>query len=225
MGYHVAKLLKNQAGETLGISIIVPINKETLEHLEKEPVSRAYFSNLNVSERNAFAVSEDNNAGWFIRMLDYADPTDLAARSFSLYNLFPLLLAGGKIIVSTPLPFFQDLLRNFGFQEVEGAQHYDYGENYPSPTYLLDVSGPKLAIYLKQFTNTTYQVDILQQKFDFTPREMDIIKLILDENSNSTIAGKLYIAEVTVKKHISRILSKTRVNNRTQLIKRILEMV
>ncbi|PAV30958.1 hypothetical protein CIL05_04385 [Virgibacillus profundi] len=228
MGKHVARILKNEYGETLGLSILVPINENTLPHLTKEPVSRAFFSRLTESEKKEFAVPEDRNAGWFIRMLDYVDSSNTEARSFSLYNLFPLLLSGGKIIVSTPLPFFQHLLKNFGFQEVPDALHYDYGENYPSSTYILDVSGPKLAVYLKQFTSkdsVSNQIEMITSTFAFTDREVDIVKLILDEKSNAEIASQLYIAEVTVKKHITRILSKAEARNRTQLIKRIMEII
>ncbi|WP_165767963.1 LuxR C-terminal-related transcriptional regulator [Virgibacillus indicus] len=228
MGYNVAQLLKNEHGETLGLSVLVPINKHTLEHLSKEPVSRAYFSRLTGTDKKSFSVSDGSNAGWFIRMLDYANPSDTAARSFSLYNLFPLLLSGGKIIVSTPLPFFQDLLKNFGFQEIPNALHYDYGEDYPSPTYLLDVSGAKLAVYLKQFTakaSESNQIEIITKTFSFTEREVDIVRLILDGRSNAAIANQLFVAEVTVKKHISRILAKARVKNRTQLIKRIMDII
>ncbi|WP_404452234.1 LuxR C-terminal-related transcriptional regulator [Virgibacillus necropolis] len=231
MGYDIARLLKNEAGKTIGLSVIVPINKNTLKHLSVEPVSRAYFEKLNDEQLKGYSVSDDRKAGYFIRMLDYTDPKDTSARSFSLYSLFPLLLSGGEIIVSTPLSFFQDLLKSFGFQEVPGTTHYDYGENYPSPTYLLDVSGPKLAVYLKQFTKSTYgvyennQMKTITETFSFTDREEDIVKRIVDEKGNAAIAKELYIAEITVKKHISRILSKVGVKNRTQLIKRIMELI
>lgn len=228
MGYDTAKLLKDKDGQTVGLSVIVPINKSTLPHLTNEPVSRAYFKRLNESDRKAYTVPKDENAGWFIRMLDYKDPQDTAARSFSLYNLFPLLLSGGKIIVSTPLPFFQELITNFGFKEIPSATHYDYGENYPSPTYILDLSGPKLAIYLKQFLKSSSlnnQMKMITDTFSFTDREQEIATLILEEKSNMDIANQLFVAEITVKKHVSRILKKANVKNRTQLIKRIMELI
>ncbi|MFD2044887.1 LuxR C-terminal-related transcriptional regulator [Ornithinibacillus salinisoli] len=227
MGYDVARLLKDENGEILGLSVIVPINKNTLEHLAKEPVSRAFFSRLNENEKKAYAVSTELNAGWFIRLLDYTDTSNISARSFSLYNLFPLLLTGGKIILSTPLPFFQELCKNFGFQEVPHAKHFDYGENNPSTTYLLDLSGPRLAIYLKQFLKKSSkkdnQLDVLIDEYNLTARETEIVNLILEDKRNAEIAKELFVAEVTIKKHISRILSKVGVKNRTQLIKRILE--
>ncbi|MFD1039761.1 LuxR C-terminal-related transcriptional regulator [Virgibacillus byunsanensis] len=227
IGYKGSHLLKNNQNKTIGLSIIVPINENTLEHLIHEPVSRAYFSRLSPKEKRAYSVSENTNAGWFIRMLDYLDPTDTAARSFLLYSLFPLLLSGERIIVSNPLPFFQELLQNFGFEQVPNATHYDYGKNNPSPTYILDVRGAKLASYLKQLTGdmeTNNDMELITKTFSLTDREEDIVKLIVDEKSNAAIAEELYVAEITVKKHITRIFKKVNVKNRSQLIKRILEL-
>ncbi|WP_164667974.1 helix-turn-helix domain-containing protein [Virgibacillus doumboii] len=228
INYKGAHLLKNKEDNTLGLSIIVPINKNTLDFLAREPVSRAYFSRLNKQDYKEYAVPENENAGWFIRFLDYTDASDTAARSYMLYNLFPLLLTGGRIVVSTPLPFFQDLLKNFGFDSIPEATHFDYGENYPSITYILDVRGSKLADYLKQLTagnSVQNEMEIVAATFSLTNRETEIVKLILEDKGNAAIANELYVAEITVKKHITRIFKKVNVKNRTQLIKRIMEII
>lgn len=228
MGYKSIHLLKNKYGETLGISIVVPINHKTLKHLIKEPVSKTYFANLCESEFNYYNVPEQESAGLFIRMLDFNDLADTAARSYLLYNLFHHLLSGGKIVVSTPLPFFQDLLGRFGFTKVPGATHYDFGKDMPSPTYLLDVSGANLAIYLKEFMKNLSQnnrINLISETFSLTDREKDVVILILDDKTNVEIAEQLFIAEVTVKKHITRILKKANAVNRAQLIKRIMELI
>ncbi|MBO8172989.1 MAG: AAA family ATPase [Bacillaceae bacterium] len=226
MGYDSAKLVKNRQGETLGLSIIVPINERTLPHLKTEPVSRAYFSRLSPDEEKEYAVREDRCAGWFIRMLDVLDPTNADIRSFLLYNLFPLLLTGGRIIVSTPIPFYQELNKRMGYQQVDGATHYDYGPDQPSPTYVLDLRGPKLAHYLKKITSHLFAEDQnlheLAEQFQLTEREKEIVKLILQELSNKEIAKQLHVTEITVKKHVSSILKKTGVKNRLQLMKRFM---
>ena len=46
---------------------------------------------------------------------------------------------------------------------------------------------------------------------------------MLEGWTNAEIAGRLYISEVTVKKHLSNIFAKTGVSSRTQLIKRIIQ--
>ncbi len=51
---------------------------------------------------------------------------------------------------------------------------------------------------------------------DLTKREMEILKLIADGSNNSDIAKKLVISMHTVKGHVSNILSKLHLADRTQ---------
>ena len=51
-----------------------------------------------------------------------------------------------------------------------------------------------------------------------TPRETDVLKLIANGLSNSQIASELVISENTVKGHVSNILSKLQLENRTQAV-------
>lgn len=55
-------------------------------------------------------------------------------------------------------------------------------------------------------------------------REAEILLLIHDGLSNQQIAGKLFISEHTVKKHISNIFLKLNVERRTEAIKRAKEL-
>ncbi len=52
---------------------------------------------------------------------------------------------------------------------------------------------------------------------DLTDREKEIVRLVLAELSNREIGEQLYIAESTVKKHMSHIFEKLEVKNREQL--------
>lgn len=52
---------------------------------------------------------------------------------------------------------------------------------------------------------------------DLTDREQDVLKLIANGLTNSQIAEKLYISENTVKGHVSNILSKLHLADRTQV--------
>ena len=47
-------------------------------------------------------------------------------------------------------------------------------------------------------------------------RELDILKMVVDGNSNAEIAQKLYLTVSTVKTHIRNILVKLQVHDRTQ---------
>jgi two-component system, NarL family, response regulator LiaR len=51
---------------------------------------------------------------------------------------------------------------------------------------------------------------------DLSDRELEVLKLIADGASNEQIAEKLVISEKTVKSHVSNILSKLHVADRTQ---------
>jgi len=51
---------------------------------------------------------------------------------------------------------------------------------------------------------------------ELTERELDVLRLIAEGESNATIAGKLVLSEKTVKGHVSNILSKLHIADRTQ---------
>lgn len=51
-----------------------------------------------------------------------------------------------------------------------------------------------------------------------TPREVDVLRLMVGGNSNMEIAHALCIAEGTVKAHVNSILEKMSVNDRTQAV-------
>ncbi|GGX63313.1 DNA-binding response regulator [Streptomyces fructofermentans] len=49
-----------------------------------------------------------------------------------------------------------------------------------------------------------------------SPREIDILRLVARGRTNREIAGELYLSEGTVKNHVSRILGRLRLRDRTQ---------
>ncbi|MFD3837556.1 response regulator [Streptomyces sp. NPDC058642] len=51
---------------------------------------------------------------------------------------------------------------------------------------------------------------------DLSPREIDILRLVARGRTNREIAAQLYLSEGTVKNHISRILSRLALRDRTQ---------
>src|SRR5579859_5256443 len=54
------------------------------------------------------------------------------------------------------------------------------------------------------------------QSEELSPREIEILNLIAEGASNRKIAAQLVLAEGTVKNHVSNILSKLHIENRTQ---------
>lgn len=49
-----------------------------------------------------------------------------------------------------------------------------------------------------------------------SPREVEVLRLLADGNSNKRIADRLKLSEGTVRTHVSNILGRLGANNRTQ---------
>lgn len=62
----------------------------------------------------------------------------------------------------------------------------------------------------------------LMDSYHLSKREIDVATLLFSGLKNAQIADKLFISEITVKKHLQNIYDKVGVNNRTSLINRIL---
>ena len=56
-----------------------------------------------------------------------------------------------------------------------------------------------------------------------TRREKEVLDLIMDENTNQEIAGKLFISLKTVEAHRSNLLSKLNARNTAGLVKKAME--
>jgi len=61
----------------------------------------------------------------------------------------------------------------------------------------------------------------LAKEFDLTRRQEDILRLIIEGNSNNEIAAKLHISANTVKTHLRHIYEKLNVHNRREIIQKI----
>jgi DNA-binding CsgD family transcriptional regulator len=61
----------------------------------------------------------------------------------------------------------------------------------------------------------------LRESFHLSKREIEVAELLFSGLKNSEIAEKLFISEITVKKHLQNIYTKVGVNNRTSLVNKI----
>lgn len=71
----------------------------------------------------------------------------------------------------------------------------------------------------QQANPKTYQQPEVQQPLHIlTSRECEVLQLLADGKSNRAIGEALFISEKTVKNHVSNILQKMNVNDRTQAV-------
>ena len=64
---------------------------------------------------------------------------------------------------------------------------------------------------------------LLEERYGVTPREREVISLVITGRSNREITEDLFISPETVKKHIYNAYRKIGVRNRVQLVNAVLE--
>ena len=62
-------------------------------------------------------------------------------------------------------------------------------------------------------------------RYDLSPREREVLRLIIEEKSNSEIAETLYVTESTIKYHVHNLLKKTGCRSRVEMIGRYAEIM
>lgn len=225
LGPETIRLCRDQEGHIRGVLVVIPVNCRTIDYLRTQPVSGPYFRRLTAKERAEYATPEEATKAWFIRLLDVSDPEDCAARSALLRDLLPLMVGCERLLASNPLPFYKKLLIRFGFKEVPGATHYDFGPQAPSPTYILDLRGSSRDEHLDRLIEQVGGNAAPSSPggfMDLTPREREVAELVAIGRSNTEIAKTLFVTESTVKKHLTRVFEKLGVSSRTQLIRKII---
>ena len=64
---------------------------------------------------------------------------------------------------------------------------------------------------------------LLQRRYNISPRELEVIKLVCRGLTYGNIAAKLKVKPGTVQSHLKSIFSKTRVNNKMAMLLRCME--
>jgi len=220
-----AMLLRSADGEAVGLAAIIPIHAGTLPALRADPFAGPYLASLTSVEYGSLKVASPNQAGWFIRSIDFADWGNPNLVVEAMFLMFSYMYAGGLFVTSPPpMLFFDNVHRELGFQDVPGLQHCNYDGRTPTPTFVLDTRGEKLEQFLGMLlkrSGVQLEADTAGGKFDerLTEREREVVSLVLEGLSNAEIAAELYVSEVTVKKHVSSIYSKLAVKGRSHLIR------
>lgn len=102
------------------------------------------------------------------------------------------------------------LLKDSGPSELMSAiRHVHRGESWVDPA----VAGKLLS----EFRQSGVRAERDPSPNDeLTERELEVLRLIAAGHSNKEIAGRLFISEATVQTHVSNILGKLHVKNRSQ---------
>lgn len=75
---------------------------------------------------------------------------------------------------------------------------------------------------LVERVSTREHLEAASRRFRLSPREIDVLRLLLEGDSACEIADRLAIAEYTVGDYIKRIFAKTQVRNRSEMIAKVL---
>ncbi|MFJ7639489.1 response regulator [Peribacillus sp. NPDC097264] len=89
---------------------------------------------------------------------------------------------------------------------------------HPKVTHNLVKEYRRLAAEEGADRDSLYAVEIRRPLHLLTRRECEVLQLLADGKSNRAIGETLYISEKTVKNHVSNILQKMNVNDRTQAV-------
>ncbi len=238
------RLLKDHNNYIHGLSIVLPINEASFDYLASQPVTGSYFSSLTETEMAELKTPPETTHNWFVRLIDTRDPANHSARAVIFRNLTAMLIQPARFVSTTPLMLYQKLLKGFGFERTTQEPHYDFGKDRPAPYFVLDLRGKKMVQHLEKMIRqymgeeTNLPLDSLLASVTGTPaeqtqhtepdslltaltaREKDVAHIAAEGVPNCTIAARLDISEITVKKHMSNIFTKLGVRNRAELIRK-----
>ncbi|MDQ0884836.1 response regulator transcription factor [Peribacillus sp. V2I11] len=89
---------------------------------------------------------------------------------------------------------------------------------HPKVTHNLVKEYRRLAVEVGADRDSVHAVEIRRPLHLLTRRECEVLQLLADGKSNRAVGETLYISEKTVKNHVSNILQKMNVNDRTQAV-------
>ncbi len=77
---------------------------------------------------------------------------------------------------------------------------------------------------LRSTVDSKVKFSALIERYQVTPRELEIINLVIQGKSNQEIAKMLFISPATVKNHLRHIFEKLKVSSRYELISEVLSV-
>ncbi len=101
---------------------------------------------------------------------------------------------------------------------VEAIKVVSVGGSYLHPKVTHNLVGEFRRLSEREHKGAFHQNEIRLPYHLLTKRECEVLQLLTDGQSNRTIGETLFISEKTVKNHVSSILQKMGVNDRTQAV-------
>jgi DNA-binding CsgD family transcriptional regulator len=164
---------------------------------------------MHPDEMDFVAKAEASVAEFFYKNLDRSK---LLKYKIS-YN-FQMRLADGQYVLMNHQALMLTLDSNGGYgKSLNIHTRIDHLSNHNTFTYsLIGLDGEPSFMKLRTDNN---QEDVPR----YSKREIDIIRLLADGLTNVQIGERLFISELTVKKHRTNILAKSDCSNTAQLVK------
>ncbi len=97
---------------------------------------------------------------------------------------------------------------------IRGVVH---GESQLDPTVARKVLGEFQRLAIEETTRRPPPSEDLAAE-PLTPREQEVLELLVEGLSNRDIAGRMHLTEGTVRNYVSRIIAKLQANDRTQVV-------
>lgn len=101
---------------------------------------------------------------------------------------------------------------------VEAIKVVSLGGSYLHPKVTYNLVEEFRRLSEREHKGAFQQNDVRRPYHLLTKRESEVLQLLTDGQSNRTIGETLFISEKTVKNHVSSILQKMNVNDRTQAV-------
>lgn len=101
---------------------------------------------------------------------------------------------------------------------IEAIKVVNDGGSYLHPKVTHNLVQEYRRLARESVSNNDGAIDYRKPLHLLTRRECEVLQLLADGKSNRKVAESLYISEKTVKNHVSNILQKMNVNDRTQAV-------
>ncbi|PPA70262.1 response regulator [Jeotgalibacillus proteolyticus] len=101
---------------------------------------------------------------------------------------------------------------------IEAIKTVTDGGSYLHPKVTVNLVNEFRRLAEAEFTGNFQQIEVRRPLHLLTKRECEVLQMLADGKSNRGIGEGLYISEKTVKNHVSNILQKMNVNDRTQAV-------